>query len=153
MVTKLEKHYLAAATAMSGRRLAALVPGVGTMIAVSMVAAETALFRDDGGVRPGGRRGTASPSPTGNALHGGPRRAGRRRRQHAVARLLGGGRTNGAWLSEGPPAPPVLALAEVNGKLMRYFLKKYTLKKSAMVAGKGLARRHRGRRRRGRQTT
>ena len=33
---------------------------------------------------------------------------------------------------------PVPALAELNGKLMRYFLKKYTLKKGAMVVGKVL---------------
>lgn len=142
MVTRLEKHYLAAATA-SGAAVgsAALVPGVGTMIAVSLVAAETALFLET----------TAVFVLAVAEVHGISVTDRERRRtvvlgalagddgKHAVARLLGGGRTNGAWLSEGAASTvPVPALAELNGKLMRYFLKKYTLKKGAMVVGKVL---------------
>ncbi len=142
MVTRLEKHYLAAVTA-SGAAVgsAALVPGVGTMIALSLVAAETALFLET----------TAVFVLAVAEVHGISVTDKERRRmvvlgalagddgKHAVTRLLGGGRTNGAWLSEGAASTvPVPALAQLNGKLMRYFVKKYTLKKGAMVAGKVL---------------
>ena len=45
MVTRLEKHYLAAVMA-SGAAVgsAALIPGVGTLVALSLIAGETALF-------------------------------------------------------------------------------------------------------------
>lgn len=142
MVTKLEKHYLAAVTA-SGAAVgsAALVPGVGTLIALSLVAAETALFLET----------TAVFILAVAEVHGISVTDKERRRtvvlgalagddgKHVVARLLGGGRTNGAWLSEGAASTvPVPALAQINGKLMRSFVKKYTLKRGAMVFGKVL---------------
>lgn len=142
MVTRLEKHYLAAVTA-SGAAVgsAALIPGVGTLIALSLVAAETALFLE-----------TTTVFILAIAeVHGISVTDKERRRtvvlgalagddgKHAVARLLGGGRTNGAWLSEGAASTmPLPALSQLNAKLMRFFVKKYTLKRGAMVVGKVL---------------
>ena len=104
LVTKLEKHYLAAVMA-SGAAVgsAALIPGVGTLVALSLIAGETALFLET----------TAVFILAVAEVHGISVTDRERRRtvvlgalagddgKHAVARLLGSGRTNGAWLSEG----------------------------------------------------
>ncbi|HEY5841783.1 MAG TPA: hypothetical protein VIU87_09995 [Mycobacterium sp.] len=133
MVTRLEKHYLAAVMA-SGAAVgsAALIPGVGTLIALSLIAGETALFLET----------TAVFVLAVAEVHGiSPNDKERRRTvvlaalagddgKHVVSRLLGPGRTNGAWLSEGA------AMSQVNAKLMKFFVKKYTLKRGALMFGK-----------------
>ena len=133
MVTRLEKHYLAAVMA-SGAAVgsAALIPGVGTLIALSLIAGETALFLET----------TAVFVLAVAEVHGiSPNDKERRRTvvlaalagddgKHVVSRLLGPGRTNGAWLSEGA------AMSQVNAKLMKFFVKKYTVKRGALMFGK-----------------
>ena len=133
MVTRLEKHYLAAVMA-SGAAVgsAALIPGVGTLIALSLIAGETALFLET----------TAVFILAVAEVHGVSVTDKERRRtlvlaalagddgKHIVSRLLGPGRTNGALLSEGA------AMSQVNAKLMKFFVKKYTVKRGALVFGK-----------------
>ncbi len=141
IVTKLEKHYLAAVMASgAGVGSAALVPGVGTLLALSLVAGETALFLET----------TAVFVLAVAEVHGISVDDRERRRtlvlgalagddgKHAVTRLLGPGRTNGAWLSEGAATVPLPALSQLNTKLMKFFVKKYTVKRGALVFGKAL---------------
>ncbi|OBF27436.1 hypothetical protein [Mycobacterium sp. ACS4331] len=141
IVTRLEKHYLAAVMG-SGAAVgsAALVPGVGTILALSLVAGETALFLET----------TAVFVLAVAEVHGIPVDDRERRRtlvlgaltgddaKNAVGRLLGPGRTNGAWLSEGAATVPLPALSQLNGRLMKFFVKKYTVKRGALVFGKAL---------------
>ena len=56
--------------------------------------------------------------------------------KHAVADLLGPGRTSGAWLSDGAATLPLPAVSQLNSRLMRYFVKRYTLKRGAIAFGK-----------------
>ena len=102
IVTKLEKHYLAAVMA-SGAAVgsAAAFPGIGTLVALSAVAGETVVFLE----------ATAVFVLAVAEVHGIPAEHRERRRalvlavlvgedsKHAVADLLGPGRTSGAWLS------------------------------------------------------
>ncbi len=142
IVSKLEKHYLGAVMA-SGAAVgsAALIPGVGTVAALALVATETALFLET----------TAVFVLAVAEVHGVSVTDRVRRRtlvlgalagddgKHAVARLLGAGRTNGSWLSEGAASTmPLPALSELNTRLMRFFVKKYTVKRGALVFGKAL---------------
>ncbi len=133
MVTRLEKHYLAAVMASgAGVGSAALVPGVGTLVALSLVAGETALFLET----------TAVFILAVAEVHGISVNDKERRRtmvlaalagddgKHVVSRLFGPGRTSGAWLSEGA------AMSQLNAKLMKFFIKKYTVKRGALVFGK-----------------
>ncbi|MFA5709774.1 hypothetical protein [Mycolicibacterium sp.] len=139
IIAKLEKHYLAAVMA-SGAAVgsAALVPGVGTLLALSLIAGETALFLET----------TAVFVLSVAEVHGVSATDKERRRtlvlgalagddgKNAVGRLLGPGRTNGAWLGEGAATVPLPALSQVNTKLMKYFVKKYTVKRGALMFGK-----------------
>jgi hypothetical protein len=138
IIAKMEKHYLATVTA-SGAAVgaAALIPGVGTLAAMSLVASETAMFLEM----------TALFILGVADVHGIPVEDRVRRQalvlgalagddgKHAVGRLLGTGRTNGAWLAEGA-VMPLPALSKMNGKLMKYFIKKYAIKRSALMLGK-----------------
>ncbi len=104
IVTKLEKHYLAAVMA-SGAAVgsAAAFPGIGTLVAMSAVAGETVVFLE----------ATAVFVLAVAEVHGIPAEHRERRRalvlavlvgddsKHAVADLLGPGRTSGAWLADG----------------------------------------------------
>lgn len=141
IVGRMEKHYLAAVTA-SGAAIgsAALVPGVGTLLALTLVASETALFleltavyilavAEVHGVEPHDREQRRMLVLAALAGDDG---------RHAVARLLGPGRTNGAWLTEGAAAAPLSTLSAVNSRLMKYFVKKYALKRGALAFGKVL---------------
>jgi hypothetical protein len=56
--------------------------------------------------------------------------------KHAIADLLGSGRTSGAWLSEGAATLPLPAVSQLNSRLLRYFIKRYTLKRGAIAFGK-----------------
>jgi len=139
MVVKLEKQYLAAVMA-SGAAVgsAAAIPGIGTLTALSAVAGETAeavCHRD--------RRVLAVAE-----VHGIPAEHREHRRalvlavlvgedsKHAVADLLGPGRTKGAWLSDGAATLPLPAVSQLNSRLLRYFVKRYTLKRGAIAFGK-----------------
>lgn len=141
IVSKLEKHYLAAVMG-SGAAVgaAALIPGVGTLAAVSLVAGETGLFLE----------ATAVFVLSVAEVHGIATSERERRRtlvlaalagddgKHAVARLLGPGRTNGAWLADGAATTSLPALSQVNTKLMKFFVKKYAVKRGALAFGKVL---------------
>ena len=140
IVTRLEKHYLAAVMA-SGAAVgsAAAFPGIGTLAALSAVAGETVLFLE----------ATAAFVLSVAEVHGIPVEDRERRRtlvltvlvgeegKGAVKDLLGPGRTSGAWLAEAELLPlPVVS--QLNSRLMRYFVKKYTIKRTAMAFGKML---------------
>lgn len=139
VVKKLEKHYLAAVMA-SGAAVgsAAAFPGVGTLVALSAVAGETAVFLE----------ATAVYVLALADVYGIPADHRERRRalvlavlvgdesKHAVADLLGPGRTSGAWLSDGAATLPLPAVSQLNSRLLRYFVKRYTLKRGAIAFGK-----------------
>ena len=140
IVTKLEKHYLAAVMA-SGAAVgsAAAFPGIGTLAALSAVAGETVVFLE----------ATAAFALAVAEVHGIPVEDRERRRnlvlgvlvgeegKGAVRDLLGASRTSGAWLAEAELLPlPVVS--QLNSKLTTYFVKKYTMKRAAMAFGKML---------------
>lgn len=142
VVTRLEKRYLAAATA-SGAAVGATatVPAVGTLLALSAVAGETAVFLE----------ATAFFVLCVAEVHGIPVHDRERRRalvlavlvgdegKGAMADLLGTGRTSGAWLTQGSAgvaALPLPAVSELNSRLLRYFVKRFTLRRGALAFGK-----------------
>jgi hypothetical protein len=140
IVTKLEKHYLAAVMA-SGAAVgsAAAFPGIGTVTALSAVAGETVLFLE----------ATAAFVLAVAEVHGIPVEDRERRRtlvlaalvgengSGAVKDLLGAGRTSGAWLAEAELIPlPVVS--QLNSRLTQHFVKKFAIKRTAMAFGKML---------------
>ncbi|ULP48810.1 hypothetical protein [Mycolicibacter virginiensis] len=142
VIAKLEKRYLAAATA-SGAAVGATaaVPAIGTLMALSAVAGETAVFLE----------ATAFFVLSVAEVHGIPVDNRDRRRalvlavlvgdqgKGALADLLGPGRTSGAWLAEGSAgvaALPLPAVKELNSRLLRYFVKRFTLRRGALAFGK-----------------
>jgi hypothetical protein len=141
IVTKLEKHYLAAVMA-SGAAVgsAAAFPGIGTLAALSAVAGESVVFLE----------ATAVFVLAVAEVYGIPADHRERRRalvlavlvgedsKRAVADLIGPGRTSGAWLSEGAASLPLPALSQLNSRLLKYFVKKYTLRRGALAFGKML---------------
>jgi hypothetical protein len=141
IVAKLEKRYLAAVTA-SGAAVgsAAVLPGVGTVAALSVAAGETAVFLE----------ATAFFALAVAAVHGIAAENRERRRalvlailvgddtKHAIAELIGPGRTSGAWLSEGVASLPMPALSQLNSRLLKYAVKRYTLRRGALLFGKML---------------
>jgi hypothetical protein len=141
IVAKLEKHYLAAVMA-SGAAVgsAAAFPGIGTLVALSSVAGETVVFLE----------ATAVFVLAVAEVYGIPAEHRERRRalvlavlvgedgRHAVTDLVGPGRTSGAWITEGAASLPLPAVAQLNSRLLKYFVKKYALKRSALALGKML---------------
>jgi hypothetical protein len=141
LVTKLEKHYLAAVMA-SGAAVgsAAAFPGIGTLVAMSAIAGETVVFLE----------ATAVFVLAVAEVHGIPAEHRERRRtlvlavlvgedgKHAVADLIGTGRTSGAWLSDGAASLPLPAVSQLNSRLLKFFVKKYALKRGAIAFGKML---------------
>jgi hypothetical protein len=139
IVDKLEKHYLAAVMA-SGAAVgsAAAFPGIGTLVALSAVAGETVVFLE----------ATAVFVLATAEVYGIPADHRERRRalvlavlvgddgKHAVADLLGPGRTSGAWISDGAASLPLPAVSQLNSRLLKYFVKRYTLKRGAIAFGK-----------------
>jgi hypothetical protein len=139
IVTKLEKHYLAAVMA-SGAAVgsAAAFPGIGTLTAMSAVAGETVVFLE----------ATAVYVLAVAEVYGIPAEHRERRRalvlavlvgddsKHAIADLLGPGRTSGAWLADGAASLPLPAVSQLNSRLLKYFVKRYTLKRGAIAFGK-----------------
>lgn len=141
IITKLEKRYLAAVTA-SGAAVgsAAAVPGIGTLAAMSAVAGETVVFLD----------ATALFVLAVAEVHGIPVGHRERRRalvlavlvgddsKHAFRDLVGPGRTGGGWIGESAAAMPLPAVAQLNNRLVKYFVKRYALKRGAIAFGKML---------------
>ena len=138
-VTKLEKHYLAAVTA-SGAAVgsAAALPGIGTLTALSAVAGETVVFLE----------ATAVFVLAVAEVHGIPAGHRERRRalvlavlvgdegRQAVRDLVGTARTGGGWLGESAATMPLPAVAQLNNRLVRYFVKRYALRRGVMTFGK-----------------
>ncbi|TRW79298.1 hypothetical protein FK535_22515 [Mycolicibacterium sp. 018/SC-01/001] len=141
IITKLEKHYMAAVMA-SGAAVgsAAAFPGIGTLVAMSAVAGETVVFLE----------ATSVFVLAVAEVHGIPAEERERRRalvlavlvgedsKGAIADLLGRGRTSGGWLSDGAASLPLPAVSQLNNRLLKYFVKRYTLKRGAMMFGKML---------------
>ena len=139
IISKLEKRYVTAVTA-SGAAVgsAAVLPGLGTLAALSAAAGETAVFLE----------ATAFFALAIAAVYGVSTDDRERRRalvlsvlvgddsQHAIAELLGSGRTNGAWLSEGVASLPMPALSQLNSRLLKRAVKRYTLRRGALFFGK-----------------
>jgi hypothetical protein len=139
VVKKLEKHYLAAVTA-SGAAVgsAAAIPGIGTLAALSAVAGETVVFLE----------ATAVYVLALAEVYGIPADHRERRRtlvlavlvgeegKHAVADLIGPGRTSGSWIADGAATLPLPAVSQLNSRLMKFFVKRYALKRGAIAFGK-----------------
>jgi hypothetical protein len=139
IITKLEKHYVAAVMA-SGAAVgsAAAFPGVGTLAAMSAVAGETVVFLE----------ATAVYVLAVAEAHGIPAEHRERRRalvlavlvgedsKRALADLIGPGRTSGAWVADGAATLPLPAVSQLNSRLLKYFVKRYTLKRGALMFGK-----------------
>ena len=139
IVTRLEKQYLAAVMA-SGAAVgsAAAFPGIGTLAAMSAVAGETVVFLE----------ATSVFVLAVAEVHGIPADHRERRRalvlsvlvgedsKHAVADLLGAGRTSGSWISDGAATLPLPAVSQLNSRLLKYFVKRYTLRRGAIAFGK-----------------
>jgi hypothetical protein len=141
VVSKLEKRYLAAVTA-SGAAVgsAAVLPGIGTLAALSAAAGETAVFLE----------ATAFFALANASVYGIAAENREQRRalvlsvlvgddsKHAMAELLGPGRRNGAWLSEGVASLPMSALSQLNSRLLKRAVRRYTLRRGALLFGKML---------------
>ena len=139
IVTKLEKHYLAAVMA-SGAAVgsAAAFPGSGRLRRSRRWPAKPLCSWKP-------RRSSCSPSPRYTAY---PADHRERRRalvlavlvgedsKHAVAELIGPGRTSGAWLADGAATLPLPAVSQLNSRLMRFFVKRYALRRGALAFGK-----------------
>src|SRR6201993_2286070 len=139
VITKLEKRYLAAVMA-SGAAVgsAAAFPGIGTLTALSAVAGETVVFLE----------ATAVFVLAVAEVHGIPAGHRERRRalvlavlvgdegRQAVRDLVGTARTGGGWLGESAATMPLPAVAQLNNRLVRYFVKRYALRRGVMTFGK-----------------
>jgi hypothetical protein len=139
IISKLEKRYVTAVTA-SGAAVgsAAVLPGLGTLAALSAAAGETAVFLE----------ATAFFALAIAAVYGVSTEDRERRRalvlsvlvgddsKHAIAELLGPGRTNGGWLSEGMASLPMPALSQLNSRLLKRAVKRYALRRGALFFGK-----------------
>ena len=117
---------------------AAAFPGIGTLAAMSAVAGETVVFLE----------ATSVYVLAVAEVFGIPADHRERRRalvlsvlvgedsKHAVADLLGPGRTSGSWISDGAATLPLPAVSQLNSRLLKYFVKRYTLKRGAIAFGK-----------------
>ena len=117
---------------------AAAFPGIGTLAALSAVAGETVVFLE----------ATSVFVLAVAEVHGIPADHRERRRalvlavlvgedsKHAVAELIGPGRTSGAWLADGAATLPLPAVSQLNSRLMRFFVKRYALRRGALAFGK-----------------
>lgn len=139
IVSKLEKRFLAAVTA-SGAAVgsAAVLPGIGTLSALTAAAGETAVFLE----------ATAFFALATAAVHGVSADNREQRRalvlavlvgddsRQAMAELLGSGRRNGAWLSEGVASLPMPALSQMNARLPKRAVRRFALRRGALLFGK-----------------
>jgi hypothetical protein len=141
IVAKLEKRYLTALTA-SGAAVgsAATFPGIGTLTAMSAGAGETVFFVE----------ATAVFVLANAVVYGIPADHRERRRalvlsvlvgddsRRAIGELIGPSRTNGGWLAEGMASLPLSTLGRLNGRMLKYFVKRYALRRGALMLGKML---------------
>lgn len=141
IVAKLAKRYVAIVTA-SGVAVgaAATIPGIGTLSALSAAAAETVAFLE----------ATAFFVLAVAVVHGISADHRERRRalvlsvlvgdnsKQAVAQLIGPGRTNGGWVSEGVASLPLSSMSRLNSRLLKSWVRRYTVRRSALVFGKVL---------------
>jgi hypothetical protein len=139
VVAKLEKRYVTAVTA-SGAAVGstAVLPGLGTIAALSAAAGETAVFLE----------ATAFYALAVASVYGVATDERERRRalvlsvlvgddgKHAMSELLGGGRTSGAWLSEGVASLPMSSLSQLNSRLLKRAVRRFTVRRSALLFGK-----------------
>ena len=139
IVTKLEKRYLGVVTAGGvAVGAAATIPGIGTLSALSAAAAETVAFLE----------ATALFVLALAVVYGVPADHRERRRalvlavlvgdsgKHAVAELIGPGRTNGGWIAEGVATLPLSSMSRLNSRLLKSWVKRYTVRRSALLFGK-----------------
>jgi hypothetical protein len=124
IVAKLEKRFVAAVTA-SGAAVGstAVLPGLGTLAALSAAAGETAVFLVLTEDRER-RRALVLAVLVGDDS------------KQAMSELIGGGRTSGAWLSEGVASLPLPALSQLNSRLLKRAVRRFTLRRSALLFGK-----------------
>src|ERR1700730_448798 len=134
IVAKLEKRYVTAVTA-SGAAVGstAVLPGLGTLAALSAAAGETAVFLE----------ATAFYALAFASVYGVLSEDRERRRalvlsvlvgddsKQAMSELIGGGRTSGAGVSGGggPLAPA--ALSPLNSRVLKRAVRRVTLRRSA----------------------
>ncbi len=139
IAAKLEKRFVALVTA-SGLAvgMAATIPGIGTLSALSAAAAETVAFLE----------ATTLLVLALAVVYGVPADHRERRRalvlavlvgdnsKRAVGDLIGPGRTNGAWISESMASLPLSTMSRLNSRLMKSWVKRYTVRRSALLFGK-----------------
>ena len=116
----------------------AVLPGLGTLAALSAAAGETAVFLE----------ATAFYALATATVYGVLTEDRERRRalvlavlvgddsKQAMSELIGGGRTSGAWLSEGVASLPLPALSQLNSRLLKRAVRRFTLRRSALLFGK-----------------
>ena len=140
VVSTLEKRYLAAVTIGGlGVGLAATLPGIGTLAALAAAVGETVFFLE----------ATALLVFALATVYGVPvdQKANSRRTlvlrvlvgegsKAAVAELLGPARTKGGWVADGMATLPLLTVAQLNWRMLKYVAQRYTLRRSALLFGK-----------------
>jgi hypothetical protein len=139
IAAKLQKRYLAVVTASGvAVGMAATIPGIGTLSALSAAAAETVAFLE----------ATALLVLALAVVYGIPADHRERRRalvlavlvgdnsRHAVAELIGPARTNGGWIAEGMASLPLSSMSRLNSRLLKSWVKRYTVRRSALMFGK-----------------
>ena len=116
----------------------AVLPGLGTLAALSAAAGETAVFLE----------ATAFYALAIASVYGVLTEDRERRRalvlsvlvgddsKQAMSELIGGGRTSGAWLSEGVASLPLSSLSQLNSRLLTRAIRRFTLRRSALLFGK-----------------
>lgn len=140
VIKRLRRMYLVSVAA-SGAAVgaAAILPGIGTLAALAAISGETLVFLEATvlfvlavaevhGVEPADRRRRRALVLA--VLAGGEDG------KHAVANVLGSGRIQGGWLSEGAAAIPMAGVSQINSRAVRYFAKKWAVKRTAVAAGK-----------------
>ncbi len=124
---------------------AAAFPGIGTLVAMSAIAGETVVFLE----------ATAVFVLAVAEVYGIPADHRERRRalvlavlvgedsKHAVADLIGPGRTSGAWMSDGAASLPLPAVSQLNSRLLKFFVKRLRAEARGHRVRQDAARRHR----------
>src|ERR1700723_3870496 len=140
IVAKLEKRYVTAVTA-SGAAVgsAAVLPGLGTLAALSAAAGETAVFLE----------ATAFYALAIASVYGVSTEDRERRRalvlsvlvgddsKQAMSELIGGGRARGGGGAGGGVASlPLSALSQLTSRLLKRAIRRFTLRRSALLVGK-----------------
>ncbi|MCV7192128.1 hypothetical protein H7I02_04845 [Mycolicibacterium brumae] len=140
VIKRMRRMYLASVVG-SGAAVgaAAILPGIGTLAALAAISGETLVFLE----------ATTLYVLAVAEVHGVEPTDHRRRRalvlavlaggedgKHAVANVIGSGRIQGGWLSEGAAAIPMAGVSQINSRAVRYFAKKWAVKRTAVAAGK-----------------